>query len=350
MPRESNPSSVWPPLRTYTLPSASTAMPPTFSPVSGSQFSVDPLASVCRIVASSSARLPNRKYNPLSRAANFLTAAFAGGGGTWKDPPAGQTRRQRQPAHYPHAASSFPSLSRPPGDGKIKGSHEPGEASLLRSMKPTAILAVAGLLISMAGCSLRGTPKTVATPPPPKPVSVVKPQPPPPEIPSEPLSVPQTRVSLPSPQAIDPAALAVSPEPAPVPRPARTRTRSLRSPSPMVGPVPPPAAAAAQSPAPDSTAAQTPTPSDERPRIQPIVPAEEVHRIQETIEARKREVNERLAQARRRQLSGAEQNVVSRVRSFLNLSDEAARRGDMTQADALSERAVVLARELQVAK
>jgi hypothetical protein len=71
----------------------------------------------------------------------------------------------------------------------------------------------------------------------------------------------------------------------------------------------------------------------------------------DAIEARKREIRDRLAQvSSRRKLSEQERNIVERVDSFLRLSDDAAKRGEMTQADALSERALVLARELQVAR
>src|SRR5450759_5943958 len=112
-------------------------------------------------------------------------------------------------------------------------------------MKAKALL-TAVFSILLAGCSLRGNPaKSAAPPAAPKPVVAPAPAPPPPA-----LSIPQTRVELPKPQAVDPAALATEPRPPELPEPE-----------------PPPAAAPARprrtSPAasqPASPAAATPPP------------------------------------------------------------------------------------------
>ena len=42
-----------------------------------------------------------------------------------------------------------------------------------------------------------------------------------------------------------------------------------------------------------------------------------------------------------------QRNTVERIRAFVKDSDEAEKRGDMREADALAERAVILMRELQ---
>jgi hypothetical protein len=93
-----------------------------------------------------------------------------------------------------------------------------------------------------------------------------------------------------------------------------------------------------------------PEAADDRPRIQAIVSPEEARRIEEAIKVRKRELNERLGQLQRRQLDPAETNMVGRIQSFISQADEAARRGELAEADALSERALLLARELQLAR
>ncbi len=48
-----------------------------------------------------------------------------------------------------------------------------------------------------------------------------------------------------------------------------------------------------------------------------------------------------------RRLNRHQQQVVKSIESFLQLSDQAEKRGDMRQANELAARALVLARELQ---
>lgn len=87
-------------------------------------------------------------------------------------------------------------------------------------------------------------------------------------------------------------------------------------------------------------------PVEQSPPIQPILGAEEQNRIMREIEGRKKEISDKLGRLRAR-LSSHDQSLVDRIRSFVTQCDEAATRGDYTQADALSERALVLVRELQ---
>ena len=200
-------------------------------------------------------------------------------------------------------------------------------------MKATALL-TALLSILLAGCELRGKPAKSAVPPAaPKPVASAAPAPAP--LPA--LSIPQTRVELPKPQPVDPAALeteATPPEPPPaVAAPARSRR----------------ATPAASQPAPASPPAATPPP-EPRETVQEIVSPAEVKRLQDQAQARRNEVKQILDRLGRRQLTGTQRNVVATIRSFLTLSGEAENHNDMRQADALAERAQILAKELQSGK
>src|ERR1039458_4370752 len=112
-------------------------------------------------------------------------------------------------------------------------------------MKATALL-TALLSILLAGCELRGKPAKSAVPPAaPKPVASAAPAPAPPPA----LSIPQTRVELPKPQPVDPAALeteATPPEPPPAvaaparPPPGTPAARPRRPPPPPRRPPQPP--------------------------------------------------------------------------------------------------------------
>jgi hypothetical protein len=205
-------------------------------------------------------------------------------------------------------------------------------------MNAKALLTVVAGIV-LAGCSLRGKPaKSAAVPAAPKPVTAPAPAPPPPA----PLSIPQTRVELPKPQPIDPAALLTEPrppelpEPPPAPAPARPRRTS-------------PAAGQPASPAATAPAAATPPP-ETRETFQEIVSPAELKRLQDQALARRREANQILDQLSRRQLTGAEQGVAATIRNFLALSEEAEKHNDPRQANALAERAQILAKELQSGK
>ena len=190
-----------------------------------------------------------------------------------------------------------------------------------------AILAVA-LALSMAGCVLSGKPKTAAVAPQPQPAAQPKPAPPP-----EPLSIPQTQVQLPPPQPVNMEALNVptppeTVEPAPAPKPVRRTPAGSQAPKPeVVAPVVLPA-------------------EPERAPIQEIVPADEKRRYQESADASKREIQQLLEQARAHRLTTDQKKMVTRVHAFVTQSDDAEKRGDMRQADALAERGLVLAKEL----
>jgi hypothetical protein len=145
-------------------------------------------------------------------------------------------------------------------------------------------------------------------------------------------------VELPKPQPVDPAALATEPtppeppEPPPAPAPARPRRAS-------------PAASQPASPAPAAT-----PPPEPRETFQEIVSPAELKRLQDRAAANRREANQILDQLGRRQLTGAQQHAAATIRSFLGLSEEAEKHNDPRQADALAERAQILAKELQSGK
>ena len=168
------------------------------------------------------------------------------------------------------------------------------------------ILAAAASLL-LAGCVLKG--KTEAnvssTPAPPKPT----PAPPPP------LSIPQTQAELPAPQPISPEALATTPPEGPVeiqpaPRPPR-RGAVLGPPKPETPPT---------LTVPDQPPTPAPAPETARPPIQEILPPAELQRLKDSADARKREVRKVLDQMGSRRLN-SQRETVSRIRSFLQLSD-----------------------------
>jgi hypothetical protein len=204
-------------------------------------------------------------------------------------------------------------------------------------MKAKALTVFAAILL--AGCSLRGKPaKTAIVPAAPKPVAAPAPAAPPPA----PLSIPQTRVELPKAQPVDPAALVTEPRPPelPEPPPAVVPARPRRT---------SPAASQPASPAAAAPAAATPPP-ETRETFQEIVSPAEVKRLQDQALARRREANQILDQLSRRQLTATEQGVAATIRNFLALSEEAEKHNDPRQANALAERAQILARELQSGK
>lgn len=200
-------------------------------------------------------------------------------------------------------------------------------------------IAILAVTVSLAGCTLRGRkPQPVPAAP--------TPAPPPAPKPSGPLSIPQTSVEFPPPQPVDPRALetaAETPPPEPEPAPAKTPRR----------PAPAPAATGSQAPLPVAPPPEVPAPApvvEERPRLQEPVSPEEKRRLADEINNRKREINDILQQASRRNLPDGDRGIVERVHSFLQLSDQAAARGELRQADSLSERALVMARELRNAR
>jgi hypothetical protein len=212
-------------------------------------------------------------------------------------------------------------------------------------MKPSEAIVGAALAISLAGCVVRGTPKTAAVPATPQPAAPAAPAP---EPPPQPLSIPQTEVQLPPAQPLSAEAMATLQPPEPATGPVTNPTRTTRrNPSVTNTPAQPrPEAPAPVTPAPVAPA-PAPPPAEAHPLIQEIVPAGEQKRLLDSAEGRKREIQQSLNTLGHKRLNRHQQTTVSRIRAFVRDSDDAQRRGDMRQADALAERAQMLLRELQ---
>jgi hypothetical protein len=204
-------------------------------------------------------------------------------------------------------------------------------------MRRVEAILVAALAISLAGCVVRGKPKAAAAVPP-----APKPAPSAPAAPPQPLSIPQTQVQLPPPQPVNPEALPSEPPTEPPAETTSTTTRGNRG-RPAVSHAPRPETAAPPAAAPAPVA-------EPRAPMQEVVPAGEQKRWQDSAQARKREIQKWLDTAGRQRLTSHQRNTVERIRAFLKDSDDAERRGDMREADALAERAQILLRELQNAQ
>jgi hypothetical protein len=195
------------------------------------------------------------------------------------------------------------------------------------SQRAGKVLVLAAAL-GLAACPQRGTVKAAApvTPAAPKPVAA----PPPPPAP---LSTPQTRVELPPPQPIPEEALetqSATPEP-PLAKPAAPKRAPA---SPVI--VTPPVA--------------TPPVEPPRPAIGEMISPTELKRLSDQVQGRRKEVNQIVEQIKRRHPTHEQDLVMNNIENFLTLSKEAEKRNDIRQADALAERAQILARDLQNGK
>lgn len=203
---------------------------------------------------------------------------------------------------------------------------------------PAAAVLAAALAFSLSGCVFDGK-KAAAKNVPPPPAPAAKPAA---LQPLRSLSTPQTQVRLPEPQPVDPQALAAAQVPE---EPAETPVgpRTIRRP---VGPrtIAPPKTEPPQAQPPAAVPATT---EEARPPIGEIVPPSETKRLQDSADGHKREIRQLLEQARARGLTKRQEGVVGRIESFVKLSDQAQGKGDMREADALAERGLVLAKDLQ---
>jgi hypothetical protein len=204
-------------------------------------------------------------------------------------------------------------------------------------MNRSPLILVTAILLAATACRFPGKSQAVKTPPAPVavPAASAKPAPASPE----PLSTPQTDVQLPPPQPVSPEALATiqpPPEPAPeppVPPPAKpVRKQTAAKPEPVAPAQEPPAAAA--------------PPAEEPIRLGTVLTDEQRRRIAADLDRRKAEITTFLRQVNPRRSSAHQKNMMENVRSLLKVAEDAAKRGDMTSADSLSERALILAREL----
>jgi hypothetical protein len=220
-------------------------------------------------------------------------------------------------------------------------------------MTPFLAIPLLVAMLALSSCVPGGknaAAKVPATPTPPVAATAAKPPAPPP-----PVSTPQTEIQLPPPQAISAAALATIPSvrvelPAPESTPAAKPPAKTKPPANASTPKPeqpsstPPAAetpSAVQGPVPPVT-----TPAEEQPRLAPVYTEEERRRIWGELEKRKTDIEAMLRTMNPNRMSADQKNLVDRIHSFITLAEDTARRGDFRSADALSERAVILAKEL----
>ena len=96
---------------------------------------------------------------------------------------------------------------------------------------------------------------------------------------------------------------------------------------------------------PEQPAAAAPAASETAP-FQPIMSAEQQNQLKTAIATRRRDIVNLLTKAGEH--PDNDKTLVDRIKSSLNLADDAEKRGDYTQADALLQRALVLAQELKV--
>jgi hypothetical protein len=192
---------------------------------------------------------------------------------------------------------------------------------------------ILGALLLAGGCARKQ--QQASLPPPPRPAPLPAPAPPPPRR-TEPLSIPQTDVRLPAQQPIPEEALATIRTPPPTAAPAEPE---IPKPARRVGPVPPPNVKLEPEPEPESP------PSTTEPRIQALLSAEDRTRLTREIAARRRDI-EKILEQLPASSEGQRSAAVERVLSFLRLSDQAAERGELRQANEYSNRALVLAKEL----
>jgi hypothetical protein len=201
-----------------------------------------------------------------------------------------------------------------------------------------SLLAAVMVLSSCDTLAKSSASKTPATP---KPAAAVAQTQPP--APAPPISTPQTEIQLPPAQPVSNEALAtIQPPPEPkAPEPAE--------PEPTTKPPTrrPPAPRPAEATAPAATAETQPTPpAEERPRLQPVYTEEERRRILGEIERRRGEIDGILRGINQSRVPSNQRGVIDSIHSFLSSCDDSAKRGDLRSAEALSERALLLAREL----
>jgi hypothetical protein len=205
----------------------------------------------------------------------------------------------------------------------------------MRRVHAIAAVALASLALLQSSCLLGGKPKTstaAVAPPAPKPVAAK------PAAPPEPLSSPQTQVELPPPQLLNPDAVALPTAKPETGAPPPTTSRPVRR-------------AAPPAPKPDTSApVVAPPPEPELPPVQEVLTTSERKRLQESANNRKAEIAQLLTQIKSHRIGTEANREVKRIQSLVTQCTEAEKRGDMRQADALAERALILARELAGAK
>jgi hypothetical protein len=199
-----------------------------------------------------------------------------------------------------------------------------------------SLMAVALAGASFSGCTFlpKASGKTTAKP---AAAAAPKPKPEPPAVaPEAPIAELQTTAELPAPQPISeetlamlnrlPAPVKETPPPPPRQRLAPTVRVEVTAPAPVAAqPAPPPAA---------------------KPRIRPAESEAEQRRLRADIDNWRRETEANLGKARGRPLSGEQQGRVEQIMGFLDQAGLALKRNELHQARELSNRALVLSKDL----
>lgn len=206
-------------------------------------------------------------------------------------------------------------------------------------MRPVFHTTIVLLAVVLSACEMK-IPRAKTTPPP-QPDSA-KAEPPAESAPAESLSTPQTQVRLPSPQPIDPEALATPP----INVPAETSQTSKTHHGGSKRQGPQPASAAPGKPETTETVDTAPATEAPRPPIGPVLSDDERRRMNEEISSRLKDVDKMLGRIAALNLLDAEKSSVERIRSFYKLSHDALEKGEIQQAGALADRAVLLAQEV----
>ena len=181
-----------------------------------------------------------------------------------------------------------------------------------------------------AGCSMRAKAKpasTIPVTPKPAPVEIARAAEPP-------YSVPQTDVVLPRPQPVNPEALPPARPLAPVPEPQPNKAARVTPPS------------QTQTQREATVQQPPPQPPPARQRVRPVQSERDRRRMLNEIESRRRSTEDLLAKVRRRQTSDQERDTIERINGFLEQVKTALAKEDLQQAEALSNRALLLSQDL----
>ncbi|MCU1260165.1 MAG: hypothetical protein JWO80_3050 [Bryobacterales bacterium] len=214
----------------------------------------------------------------------------------------------------------------------------------------TGCLFISGILIVTAGCGSGMRAKAPAPPPAPQPAA-------PAPAPPQPLILAQTTVELPRPQP-------VPPESVPPPPPFDGKAAESGQPvietrrghgsakgEPARGKAQEPPAQPAPSGQPAVPPGTQPAPGEPVPAPTLTEPAPELQsgvdlgRSNASIEARLRDLHAQLRPFANSQ-NAATKSAAGRIGSFLRLADQALKRGELRQAEAMADRAQTLLREL----
>lgn len=201
-----------------------------------------------------------------------------------------------------------------------------------------SLIGAALLLGVLGGCAIK-KPATIAP--------AVTPAAPKPQAPTVPPAVigTQNTALIPPQQPVPPEAIPTHPLPPPPPltserEPVTPQHPPSRPPTSPSSPPRPVAEAPVAAPA-------TPENATEQPVLPRLAPSRQVEvRSAGEISGTLKEVNDLVRQLNAARLAGSRREALAQVRSLVRLSEDAIKRGDLSQADDLANRAATIARDL----